>query len=252
MQYYLAIWSLLFGLIIGSFLNVVIYRVPRRESLVSPGSHCPRCDMAIHWYDNIPVLSWVLLKGRCRGCGLPIAVRYPLVEAITGLAFLGSYLLVGLRPAALLAWFVSAMVITLIFMQHDNGVIPDLVVFPAVIVALAASVAFDPRHWWYYVAGSAGCGLAALALSGLGSGTGYGDVKMAMFLGAVFGPYALAAAPAALILRFVCRNLSSLLRKGPIKSKDGASAVCSDRDSRKHVEAHENYERKDAEVMTWL
>ena len=79
--------ALLFGLAIGSFLNVVIYRLPRHESLAHPGSHCPNCETAIKWYDNIPVVSWLVLRGRCRSCAQPIAVRYPIVEAITGIGF---------------------------------------------------------------------------------------------------------------------------------------------------------------------
>lgn len=226
MQYYLTIWSLLFGLVIGSFLNVVIYRVPRRESLVRPGSHCPGCGMAIRWHDNIPVLSWLLLRGRCRGCGQPIAIRYPLVEALTGIGFLAAYLLVGIQPAVLLAWFVIAVIVTLAFIHHDHGVIPDRLALPAAAIGLASAIALDPEHWWYYLAGCAGTGILALLLSFLDAGlTGFSDAKVALLMGAVFGPYSLVAPPLVLVVRIVSRNVSSLCAKRPIKSKDGVGAV---------------------------
>ena len=80
-------WFFMLGAVIGSFLNVVIYRVPRRMSLAWPPSHCPHCQHRIRWYDNVPIVSWLLLRGRCRDCKAPISPRYPLVEALTGLAF---------------------------------------------------------------------------------------------------------------------------------------------------------------------
>jgi leader peptidase (prepilin peptidase)/N-methyltransferase len=201
LQYYLAIWSLLFGLVIGSFLNVVIYRVPRRESLVRPGSHCPGCGMAIRWYDNIPLASWLLLRGRCRSCRARIAFRYPLVEAITGAAFLAAYWRFGLSATLLLAWAFIAIVVTLAFINHDHSVIPNRIVFPAVACGLAASIALDRPHWWHYVVGCLGAGLFALLVSFVRPGiTRFSEVKMALLLGAVLGPYVLVALPAAALV----------------------------------------------------
>jgi leader peptidase (prepilin peptidase)/N-methyltransferase len=213
LQYYLAIWSLLLGLVIGSFLNVVIYRVPRRESLVRPGSHCPGCGMAIRWYDNIPVASWVLLRGHCRSCHTPIAVRYPLVEGITGLAFLAAFWRVGPSATLLLAWAFIAVVVAVAFIDHDHLVIPNRIVFPALACGLAASIALDPKHWWQYVAGSIGAGLLALLVSFLRPGiTRFSEVKMALLLGAVLGPYVLVALPVAAALGIV-GGITLLFRK---------------------------------------
>ena len=204
MQYYLAIWALLLGLVIGSFLNVVIYRVPRRESLVRPGSHCPGCGVAIHWHDNIPVASWVLLRGRCRSCHTPIALRYPLVEGITGLAFLAAFWRFGPSATVLVAWAFIAVVVTLAFINHDHMVIPNRIVFPALACGLAASMALDRQHWWHYIAGCVGAGLFVLLLSLVRPGiTRFSEVKMALLLGAVLGPYALVALPAAMLLGIV-------------------------------------------------
>jgi leader peptidase (prepilin peptidase)/N-methyltransferase len=201
LQYYLAVWSLLLGLVIGSFLNVVIYRLPRHESLVAPGSHCPQCGSGISWYDNIPVLSWVLLRGRCRACRARISVRYPVVESLTGSAFLAAYLLMGVEPAVVLVWALIAVVVSLAFIYHDLAVIPNRLVFPATLCGLAASMGLDPRHWWYYLAGCAGAGSLALLLSLVSPGvTEFGQAKIALLLGAVFGPWALGAVPAAAIL----------------------------------------------------
>jgi leader peptidase (prepilin peptidase)/N-methyltransferase len=201
LQYYLAIWSLLLGLVIGSFLNVVIYRVPRRESLVRPGSHCPGCGVAIRWHDNIPVASWVLLRGRCRSCHSRIALRYPLVEGITGLAFLATFWRVGPSATLPVAWAFIAVVIVLAFINHDHMVIPNRIVFPAVVCGLAAAIFLDPRHWWQYLAGCVGAGLFALLVAMVRPGvTRFSEVKMALLLGAVLGPYVLVALPFAALL----------------------------------------------------
>jgi len=213
LQYYVAIWSLLLGLVIGSFLNVVIYRVPRRESLVRPGSHCPGCGMAIRWYDNVPVASWVLLRGRCRSCRTPIALRYPLVEGITGLAFLAAFWRMGPSATLLVAWAFIAVVVALAFMHHDHMVIPNRIVFPALACGLAASIALDHQHWWRYVAGCLGAGLFALAVAFARPGVArFSEVKMAVLVGAVLGPYVLVALPATVLLG-IFAGMSLLFRE---------------------------------------
>ena len=115
----LAILFGVLGLAIGSFLNVVIYRVPRHESLVSPPSHCPRCDSAILNRHNVPVLGWLVLRGRCHRCALPISVRYPLVEAATGLAFAGLTVAVGLSLALPVLLFLATVAITRTMIAFD-------------------------------------------------------------------------------------------------------------------------------------
>ena len=115
----LAILFGVLGLAIGSFLNVVIYRVPRHESLVSPPSHCPRCDSAILNRHNVPVLGWLVLRGRCHRCALPISARYPLVEAATGLAFAGLTVAVGLSLALPVLLFLATVAITRTMIAFD-------------------------------------------------------------------------------------------------------------------------------------
>ena len=254
MLYYLAAWSLLLGLVIGSFLNVVIYRVPRRESLVKPSSHCPGCGMTIRWYDNIPVLSWLLLRGRCRSCHSPISARYPLVESITGVAFLIAFWRIGISPAVLLAWAVIALLVTLAFINHDHSVIPNRIVFPAVPCALAASIALHPQLWWHYVAGCAGAGVLALAFALLYPGvTRLTEAKVAFLLGAVFGPYAIVGVLIAMVVGTLAGISLVFWQKGRLRARTVFVPYLTDRDMRNHVEAVQRTDAKvDAEVMTWL
>ncbi|MBC7294069.1 MAG: prepilin peptidase, partial [Thermoleophilia bacterium] len=133
--------SALLGLVIGSFLNVVIFRLPKGESLVSPGSHCPVCGYRIRWYDNIPVLSWLILRGRCRSCRTPIPVRYPLVEGLTALIFVLCYWRIGLAWSLPVAWAFSAALIAIAFIDLDHMIIPNRIVLPGAAIGLAAMIA---------------------------------------------------------------------------------------------------------------
>jgi leader peptidase (prepilin peptidase) / N-methyltransferase len=226
LQYYLTIWSLFLGLVIGSFLNVVIWRLPRRESLVRPGSHCPRCGMAIRWYDNIPVLSWLLLRGRCRGCRARIAVRYPLVELLTGVAYVAAFLALGPRPVVLLVWALIAVFVALAFIHHDHGIVPGRVLFPATVCGWAASAALDPRHGWYYVVGSVGAAAVGLVLLMLSPGlVTISEPKIALLLGSVLGPAVVAGVAGVALARLIVGIPLSLLPKRPIKTKDGFHAI---------------------------
>lgn len=201
MQYYLAVVSLVFGLVIGSFVNVVIYRLPRRESLVRPGSHCPACGNRVRWHDNIPVLGWVVLRGRCRDCGERISIRYPLVEAITGAAFLLSFLKFGMDWPLIVAWgFVAAMV-TVAFIDYDHMIIPNKIVLPGAVMGLMVSIAIRPQDWWKYLAGSAGAAVFLFVLAMIWpGGMGPGDIKMAAFMGAVLGSAVIVALFAAFFI----------------------------------------------------
>lgn len=156
--------GLLFGLAIGSFLNVVIYRLPRRESLSHPGSHCPKCNAAIRWYDNIPVASWVTLRGRCRNCSQPIASRYPIVEAITGVGFALAVWRFGVAWPALIACAFIAALVAIAYIDYDQMIIPDKIALPGAIIGLGASIALDPSRWWIYLVSSVGCAVFFLAL----------------------------------------------------------------------------------------
>jgi leader peptidase (prepilin peptidase)/N-methyltransferase len=185
---YVGVCSFLLGAVIGSFLNVVIYRLPEGISLVSPGSRCPQCGNAIRWYHNVPVLGWLVLRGRCRDCGEPISWRYPFVEALTGSLFLAAFVVEGLEPHTLLTMAFFAALVAVTFIDIDHFRIPDKIVLPGAVIGLVCSIALDPSHWWEYLVAAVG-GAAFLLVLGLiwSGGMGMGDVKMALMMGAVLG-----------------------------------------------------------------
>lgn len=182
-----------YGLVIGSFLNVVIWRVPRHESLVAPRSHCPGCDALITTRDNIPLLSWALLRGRCRHCAEPISIRYPLVELGTAALFTA----VGARYAhtwALPAFLVlTAALIAISAIDLELFIIPNRIVYPvgfASVVLLAGAAAIEHR-WTPFERGLLG-GLAAFAFFlvlhlVVPHGMGFGDVRLSALLGLFLG-----------------------------------------------------------------
>lgn len=150
-----------FGLALGSFLNVCIYRLPRGESVVRPRSRCPNCGRPIAAYDNIPLVSYLLLRGRCRECRAPIAALYPLVEGITALALVVAYLRFGLTPTALKAGVLAAALIVLTFTDLRERLLPDAVTLPGIVVGLLFAL-------WVPVAdGTAALLLRSLNVSGL-------------------------------------------------------------------------------------
>ena len=200
----------LVGACVGSFLNVVVGRLPRKESLVHPGSHCPKCNRAIRWFDNLPVLSWLLLRGRCRGCRAGIAWRYPAVEALTAALFVLAALRFGDRPilAAEIALLLAALV-AVTFIDIDHRIIPDAITKPGMVVGLILAAIppyqLHPPDW---IAGlppglnsllhaTAGCLAGLLVVNGvrwLGTlafgkeAMGLGDVKLLGLIGAFLGP----------------------------------------------------------------
>lgn len=189
MQYYLYVVALLFGLVIGSFLNVVIYRLPRHESLVRPGSHCPGCGSPVRWYDNVPVVSWLVLRGRCRDCKTPISIRYPLVEALTGMLFAVAMWRLDVSWQLLVAWAFVAALVAIAFIDYDHMIIPDKIVLPGALIGLGTAIALQPGRWWVFLVAGFGGALFCFALAMLwpGGGMGFGDVKMALFIGFVLG-----------------------------------------------------------------
>ena len=181
----------LLGLVVGSFLNVVIHRVPLRQSVVWPASHCPRCGAAIKPGDNVPLLSYLLLRGRCRYCGARISARYPAVEALTGILFAAAAYEFGVGYALLSALVLISALISLAGTDLEHRLLPNAIVGPAALVGFALSVLASPERWWLYLlsAGAVAGGLLLLALLYPG-GMGMGDVKMGGMLGAFLGPYA--------------------------------------------------------------
>lgn len=127
------------GLIFGSFLTVCISRIPRDESIVTPPSHCPSCGVAIRWYDNIPLLGWLLLRGRCRACGQHISLRYPAVELLTAILFLVCYLYFGLSWLGLKICVFGFLLIGLIFMDEETGLLPREFTYPGIVLGLGFS-----------------------------------------------------------------------------------------------------------------
>lgn len=198
----LGFYAFAVGAIIGSFLNVVIHRYPREESIVFPGSHCPHCNAAIRWYDNIPVLSFVVLRGRCRACGAGIAWRYPLVELANALFYLATFLRTGPTVAFVVVAAIISLTIALIYIDADIQMLPDVLDVPGVALGLGAgALGIGILHPSLMLAESLldsvfGALLgAAIPLLIIGTywlvrhaeGMGPGDVKMLAMIGAVTG-----------------------------------------------------------------
>jgi leader peptidase (prepilin peptidase)/N-methyltransferase len=177
-----------FGLIIGSFLNVVAYRLPRGESVLFPASHCPSCDTPIKPYDNVPVLSWLLLRGRCRACGTSIAWRYPLVELLTGVLMA---LVVVRFGADADVWLGLAFVLLLVpvtVIDLDFRIIPNKLMIAGTVVALAILAITRPDDLpEHLIAAFAAGGFLLVAAIAYPAGMGMGDVKLAFVMGLFLG-----------------------------------------------------------------
>jgi leader peptidase (prepilin peptidase) / N-methyltransferase len=183
--------AVLFGLVVGSFLNVVIHRVPRRESVVWPASHCLHCGESIRPRDNIPLISYLLLRGRCRNCKEPISVRYPAVEATTVLLFGAAAYEFGVSLTLLLALVLISALIPLAVIDLEHRLLPNAIVRPAALAGLVLSILANPAGWWTYPLSAIAVASALLGLALIyPSGMGMGDVKMGGMLGAFLGPYA--------------------------------------------------------------
>jgi len=186
----------LLGLVVGSFLNVVIWRVPRGESVVAPPSACPGCEARIAWYDNVPVVSWLLLRARCRRCGERISPRYPVVELVTGALFVGTTLVVGWGPSLPAFLYLASISVALAAIDIDVHRLPDAIVLPSYPVA-AALLALGS---WEVGAGYDAAALVRAAVGGAAlfalylvlvlvnpRGMGLGDLKLAGVLGMYLG-----------------------------------------------------------------
>lgn len=183
----------IFGAVVGSFLNVCIHRIPSNESVAFPASHCPHCHTAIPPYDNIPILSYLLLRGRCRHCAVPISRRYPLVEMLGGIAAVAAVSAFGLSASALLVFAFLAALIVITFIDLDHQIIPDAISIPGIFVGFAAAFLPGQPSWIASLAGIAlgGGSLWAVAagyewLTGR-EGMGGGDIKLLAMIGAFLG-----------------------------------------------------------------
>jgi len=181
------------GLIVGSYLNVVIHRLPEGISTVTPASRCPACGARIRWYDNLPVVSWLALRGRCRDCGAPISPRYPVVELATGLAFAGAVALFGVRADAFVAMVLAGLLIALAGIDLDHFLLPDRLTLPGIGLGLASQLAVEHGSLARGIAGAlVGAGIllvvaGAWELARGSEGMGLGDVKMIAMIGAFLG-----------------------------------------------------------------
>jgi leader peptidase (prepilin peptidase) / N-methyltransferase len=185
------------GAIVGSFLNVVAYRLPRRESLITPASHCPSCGAPVKPYDNIPVLSWLLLRGHCRSCAAPISPRYPLVEALTAALCVGAVLAHSSVASITLSIVLILLVVPAALIDLEHRIIPNRITALGAVLALAIGIALDPAgEPERLIAGAAAGGFLLLAALAYPGGMGMGDVKLAAVMGLFLGA---AVAPAVLI-----------------------------------------------------
>ena len=176
------------GLIVGSFLNVVVARLPRHRSLWAPRSACPACGAAIAWHDNIPVLSFVALRGRCRACEAAISWRYPMIEALTAGTFVLAYLVLGLSAALVPALVLLAALIAITFIDLEHQIIPDLITLPGIVTGFVASLATGSVSWVDSLIGATVAGgLFLVIILASGGGMGGGDMKLAAMLGSFLG-----------------------------------------------------------------
>jgi leader peptidase (prepilin peptidase)/N-methyltransferase len=207
------------GLALGSFLNVVAARVPLRRSIVHPGSACMSCAAPLAWYDNLPVLSYFFLRGRCRSCSSPIPLKYPLVELTTALLIGVCVLAFGLSAYAAVAGFFCATLVAVSVTDLERRIIPNRIVLPAAAIVLAAQTLLFPSPEWALAAGGAALFLFLAALA-YPAGMGMGDVKLALLLGAMLGR----TVPAAMMIAMLAALVPAivlLIRHGSAARKMG-------------------------------
>lgn len=194
-MYYGVNYVLIFilGLIVGSFSNVCIYRIPRNESIVYPASHCLKCRSNISPKDNIPLLSFILLKGRCRNCKSKISIQYPIVELLTGLIYLIIYLTYGLSVQTLIYIFLSSSLIIIAFIDLNEQIVPDEISLPGIVIGFVISF-FVPYISFINSALGVFIGGGIILIIGMGGSVifkkeamGGGDVKLAAMIGAFLG-----------------------------------------------------------------
>jgi len=198
---YYSVVVFLFGLVVGSFDNVAIYRIPQGLSLWSPRSFCPHCETTIAWYDNIPLLSFILLRGRCRHCGEPISPRYPMVELLSGLLFIAVFARLGFAWQAELVPYLFMVTVLVIVSAIDlrEQVIPNRVIYPSIPLGLAAmgAVALARGESGIFLRSLAGMAIGGVPLAALAllipRGMGMGDSKLAAFTGVFLGYHQLVA-----------------------------------------------------------
>ena len=186
------VWVIALGLAVGSFLNVCIYRLPRGESVVSPPSNCPSCRRRLNWFENMPVLGWLIVGGRCRTCRTAVSPMYPIVESLTALVFLLQYALLGWQPLLAVRLLFAGAMIVLFVIDLKHRILPNVITLPGVVLGLVASLFLEPG-WRDSLIGVAvgGGGLWMVGevyfrIHGE-EGMGMGDIKMLAMVGAFLG-----------------------------------------------------------------
>lgn len=182
----------LLGLIVGSFLNVCIYRLPRRESLVWPASRCTSCERPLAWYENVPIVSWLVLGGRCRTCRAPISAAYPIVEAITSVVFVGAALVYGLSWLLVVRLVFASALVVLFVIDLRHRILPNAITLPGMAAGFMASWFLAPGWLSSLIGIAAGGGILLAIAEGYyrvrgQEGLGMGDVKMLAMIGAFLG-----------------------------------------------------------------
>jgi leader peptidase (prepilin peptidase)/N-methyltransferase len=222
MEIFYVITFFILGTLIGSFLNVCAYRIPRKESVAYPASHCTSCGTPIKPYDNIPLLSYTILRGKCRQCGERISLRYPAVEAVVGVLWMGAYLRFGLTNRLGVALFFLTIITVLSVIDIDTKTIPNKILIPSIAAGMAVASLYvvninlvpifqGYNGFWAFMGMFAGGG-ALLAVAVLGSvmfkkeAMGMGDVKLAAFVGLFLGGYVILA----LFLGFLIGSILSI------------------------------------------
>ena len=193
LPYFVEVFTFIFGLCIGSFLNVCIYRLPASKSISHPRSSCTSCNELIPFYDNIPVLSYLLLRGKCRFCRQPISVRYPIIELLTGLFALITFLKYGLSLEALIYFVFIAALLVITFVDIDHQIIPDIISLPGIPIFFLASFGLSQINWLDSLIGILVGGGSLFLVAWIYNlitqkeGMGGGDIKLLAMIGAVIG-----------------------------------------------------------------
>ena len=191
--YFIEVFTLIFGLCIGSFLNVCIYRIPASKSISHPRSSCTSCNELIPFYDNIPVLSYLLLRGKCRFCREPISLRYPVIELLTGLFALITFLKYGLSLEALVYFVFIAALLVITFIDIDHQIIPDIISLPGIPIFFLASFGLSQINWLDSLIGILVGGGSLFTVAWIYNlitqkeGMGGGDIKLLAMIGGVIG-----------------------------------------------------------------
>jgi leader peptidase (prepilin peptidase) / N-methyltransferase len=205
------------GAVVGSFLNVVIHRLPRGESLVHPRSRCPSCGTQIAEYDNVPIVSWLVLRGRCRHCSAPISPRYPVVELLTALTFAAVVLVRGLDNDLILELPFVAALIALAGIDFDHKLLPNKIVYPLAAYGVIATLLVDRDDLVENLVSGAGAfAFLLVAVIAYPRGMGMGDVKLAGAMGLYLG----AAVIPAMLVAFLSGSVAGMV----ILAREGAAA----------------------------